>query len=256
MTKPAARTGREPVFMRILVASIDPGKNVRLDDDDALVGSIARWGVLQPITVVPSPTDPKRVECMFGHRRLAAARKLGLDTIPALGHQRATEQTRMLMQIAENRDRQPMTILEEALTFRELRETGMTAAQIAKSVGVSEGAVSDKLRLLAYPEAIQHAVHGRRLPLTDALSIPIQLARDTAPTELAAVCRGGGAGVRDWVRRMCADHAEIVRTRVGGSTLGCDADTADLIRALARGRKESVAAWLRRVANTEIERVA
>lgn len=249
--KSETRSGREPVFMRIPVALIDPGKNVRLDDDDALIGSISRWGVLQPITVVPSTKDPKRVECMFGHRRLAAAKKLGLETIPALGHQRATDQTRMLMQIAENRDRQPMTILEEALAFKELRETGMTIDGIARSVGVSTGIVSDKLKLLGYPEPIRMAVHGRKIPLTDALNLPITLARSTSDEELTRACRMGGAGLREWIREQSAEQG-IERTRHSSSTLGCDGDTADLIRALARGRKESVAAWLRRVADAEM----
>lgn len=252
MTKQAQRSGREPVFMRIPIDTIDPGKNVRLDDDDGLVDSIARWGVLQPITVVPSPTDPKRVECLFGHRRLAAARKLGLETIPALGHQRGSDQSRMLMQIAENRDRKLMSILEEALAYKELREAGMTTEAIAKSVGVSLPTVADKLKVLAYPEPVRIAVHHRYIPLTDALNIPITLARATPDDELTQICRRGGAAVREWVRDGTTEH-HIIRTRQSSGTLGCDGDTADLIRTLARGRSETVAAWLRRVAHQELD---
>lgn len=253
MTKPT-RSGREPVFMRIPIAKIDPGENVRLDDDDALVDSIARFGVLQPITVVPSETDSTRVECMFGHRRLAAARKLGMDTIPALGHQRSTEQMRILMQIAENRDRQDMTKLEEALTFAALRETGMSAEQIAKALGVTTTTVYDKLKLLAYPEPVRMQVHHRRLPLNDALSIPIELARRTSDEELTRICRHGGFAVREWIREK-SESEHITRVRKATSALGCDADTADLIRSLAHGRGETVAEWLRRVSAAEVAAV-
>lgn len=251
MSKQPERATREPVFMRIAIDKIDPGRNVRLDDDDALVDSIARWGVLQPITVVPSETDPTRVECMFGHRRLAAARKLGMETIPALGHQRSTEQMRILMQIAENRDRQEMTMLEEAFTFKQLRETGMSAEHIAKALNISTNTVHDKLKLLAYPGPVQRQVHLKRLTLNDALSIPIELARRTSDEELTAICRHGGWRVREWIREG-SEREHIPRIRKASSALGCDADTADLIRSLAHGRGETVAAWLRRVAASEV----
>jgi ParB/RepB/Spo0J family partition protein len=254
MTKTEARSGVEPKFMRIPVAQIDAGKNVRLDDDDGLIPSIAKWGVLQPISVVPSAT-PGRVECMFGHRRLAAARRVGLETIPALGYPRATDQSRMLMQIAENRDRQPMSILEEAIAFHDLKETGMTTEGIARAVGVSLPTVSDKLKLLAYPDPIRMAVHHKQVSLTDALSIPITLARATPEEQLRTIVRMGGHGVREWIRSQATAENGHVRTRIGGSTLGCDSDTADLIRALARGRRESVAAWLRRIAEAEKEKI-
>ena len=193
----------ESVFARIPIDQIERGHNVRIDEVglDQLVASIRKHGVLQPITVVPS-ADGKRVECLFGHRRLAAARAAGLEAMPCLCRERGTEATRVLTQLAENRDRKEMSRLEMALSFAELRKLGMSQQAIGDAVGMHQVQVSMHLAVLKYPEVVQAQIHRRRLSLEDALAIPLELAESTDGRTLAAVLRRGGRYVRLWVAQQ------------------------------------------------------
>ncbi|MBV9511016.1 MAG: ParB/RepB/Spo0J family partition protein, partial [Caulobacteraceae bacterium] len=54
------------------------------DDLDTLAASIRDKGVLQPILVRPSPTEPGQFQIVAGERRWRAAQQAGLHEIPAL----------------------------------------------------------------------------------------------------------------------------------------------------------------------------
>lgn len=54
------------------------------EEMDELVQSIKERGILTPLLVMPKPNDPHVFELISGHRRLYAAQKAGLESVPAL----------------------------------------------------------------------------------------------------------------------------------------------------------------------------
>jgi ParB family chromosome partitioning protein len=125
-------------------------------DEEALVSlaaSIQAVGVLQPILVRQS--GPQEYELIAGERRWRAARRAGLQTIPAIV--RPTEDARSLEQaLVENLHREDLTPLEEAAAYQQLiEEFGHTQEEVAQRVGKSRSAVANTLRLLHLPPSIQ-----------------------------------------------------------------------------------------------------
>jgi ParB family transcriptional regulator, chromosome partitioning protein len=155
-------------------------------DEEALVSlaaSIQAVGVLQPILVRQS--GPQEYELIAGERRWRAARRAGLQTIPAIV--RPTEDVRSLEQaLVENLHREDLTPLEEAAAYQQLiEEFGHTQEEVAQRVGKSRSAVANTLRLLHLPPSIQRllaegqisAGHARALLGTPDRVYQEQLAR-------------------------------------------------------------------------------
>lgn len=226
---------------------IDPGLNVRLDETalEGLASSIRELGVLQPITIIPADDDNGRAECLFGHRRLAAATLAGLATIPVLARPRGSGEVRVLMQFAENHRRKDMTVLEEALTFAELRKLGMTQTAIADAVGMAQADVSRRLQLLRYPEVVRLAVHRRNIYINDALSIPLDLAKRTDGRTLAAILRRGAAFMRLWIRQELSLDPQGGRPqgRKTHGTVAVEVHLLDEVKAAARRSRQSIGEW-------------
>lgn len=155
-------------------------------DEESLVSlaaSIQAVGVLQPILV--RQAGPQEYELIAGERRWRAARRAGLQTIPAIV--RPTEDVRSLEQaLIENLHREDLTPLEEAAAYQQLiEEFGHTQEEVAQRVGKSRSAVANTLRLLHLPPSIQRllaegqvsAGHARALLGTPDRVFQEQLAR-------------------------------------------------------------------------------
>ncbi len=153
-------------FVEIDVESIKPNPDqprARFDKDslDELADSIAEVGILQPVVVT---TDGKGNHILIaGERRWRASRQAGLSKIPAVVREGAGEST-LVEALVENVQRQDLTPLEEAHAYQQLLEnTGMKQEDVAKRVGKSRSAVSNTLRLLQLPAAIQSLVDAQKL---------------------------------------------------------------------------------------------
>jgi ParB family chromosome partitioning protein len=143
-----------------------------------LAASIAQKGVLQPLIV--TPLGDGDYELVSGERRLRAAEKVGLGTVPVVVRK---VDDRELLEIAliENLQREDLDPIEEAAGYRQLvDEFGLTQAQLATELGKSRPAIANALRLLDLPEAVRRllregslsAGHGRALlGLGDAAAI-------------------------------------------------------------------------------------
>ena len=118
-----------------------------------LAASISEMGVLQPILV--RPKDDGEYELIAGERRWRAAQRAGLTTVPAII--RTTDDLSSVEQaLVENLHRQDLTALEEAAAFQQLIEDfGMTHDQVAARVGKSRSAITNTIRLLGLPPAVQ-----------------------------------------------------------------------------------------------------
>ena len=158
-TAPAAIAGL--TFAELPVRSIVPNAQQprMVFDDEALaelVHSIQEVGLMQPIVVRPSKGGG--YELVAGERRLRATKKAGFKTIPALIRETADDQ--MLRDaLLENLHRAALTPLEEAAAYKQLLEDfGGTQDELATRLGRSRPQISNTLRLLNLPPAVQRRV--------------------------------------------------------------------------------------------------
>ena len=121
-----------------------------------LVHSIKELGVLQPIVV--REKSEGQYELIMGERRLRASKEAGLTKIPAVI--RETEDQNMLRDaLLENLHRSDLNPLEEASAYAQLLEDfGITQEQLADRIGRSRPQITNTLRLLKLPAAVQRQV--------------------------------------------------------------------------------------------------
>ena len=216
---PDADVSQGAVLSEVPVSSVSPHPNqprVHFDEESLaeLSASITEMGVLQPILVRPLPGGA--FELIAGERRWRAAQRAGLTTIPAVI--RLTDDVTSVEQaLVENLHRQDLTALEEDAAFQQLLdEFGLTHDQVATRVGKSRSAITNSLRLLGLPPAVQHlladgqlsAGHARALLGTPDRGRQEQLAREAA--------------VGGWSVRMVE---EAVRAESGGADAGGGTET-------------------------------
>lgn len=142
----------------------DPNQPRRSFDEGALeelAASITQHGVLQPIVVTPKDDG---YQIVAGERRYRAAKKAGLDTIPALVRA-LSDQHKLEISLIENLQRRDLNILETATAYLKLRDQfNLTLDQIGQRVGgKSVSAVSNTLRLLRLPESVRQALIDGKL---------------------------------------------------------------------------------------------
>ncbi len=160
-----AGAGLAPVpgarFVEVPVAAIEPNpKQPRQAFDEEglqeLQASIEEVGFLQPIVV--RETAPERYELVMGERRWRAAQALGREVIPAIV--RDTKDDAMLRDaLLENIHRVDLNPLEEAAAYQQLlEEFGATHDELARRIGRSRPQISNTIRLLNLPAAVQRRV--------------------------------------------------------------------------------------------------
>lgn len=147
-------------YLTVPVARVFPNPNQPRQhfDPDALaelVHSLQTVGLLQPIVVRRSGTD---YEIVAGERRWRAAREAGWDTIPALV--RHTEDSDLLRDaLLENLHRVQLNPLEEAAAYQQLlSDFDVTQEELADRLGRSRPHLTNTLRLLKLPPAVQRRV--------------------------------------------------------------------------------------------------
>ncbi|GAC1439272.1 MAG: ParB/RepB/Spo0J family partition protein [Mycobacteriales bacterium] len=121
-----------------------------------LVTSIREVGLLQPVVV--RQTGPEAYELVMGERRLRASKEAGLHRIPAIV--RDTGDEAMLRDaLLENLHRQQLNPLEEGAAYAQLLEDfGTTHEELAGRLGRSRSTISNTIRLLQLPAAVQRRV--------------------------------------------------------------------------------------------------
>ena len=131
-----------------------------------LADSIRANGVMQPVIVRPGENG--RYVLIIGERRCKASELAGKTTIPAIVR-RVSEQQAAEMTIIENLQREDLNALEQAEGFRILsRDFHMTQEEIGKRVGLSRESVSNYMRLLKLPPAVQEYMRKGQLDFTQA----------------------------------------------------------------------------------------
>ncbi len=120
-----------------------------------LAVSIKEHGVIQPIIV---RSVKGKYEIIAGERRYKASALAGLTKIPAIIRDLDDKESSKVA-LLENLQRKNLTPIEEARTYQKILEIDqMTQEELAKTMGKSQSAVANKLRLLSLPDEVQDAI--------------------------------------------------------------------------------------------------
>ena len=190
------------VYREIDPSAIDPNPRQprQVFDEEALaelVHSIREFGLMQPIVVraMPGESTP-RYQLVMGERRWRAAQQANLATIPAIVRETADE-SMLRDALLENIHRAQLNPLEEAAAYQQLLdEFGVTHDELATRIGRSRPLITNMIRLLRLPIAVQRRVAAGVLSAGHARAL---LSLDGGPEqqeELAARIVAEGLSVR------------------------------------------------------------
>jgi len=229
-------------YQEIAVSAIAPNPRQprRTFDEDALeelAESIRQVGLLQPVVV--RAAGPGKYELIMGERRWRASQRAGLTEIGAIVKQ--TQDNELLVDaLIENLHRQQLDPLEEAAAYQQLLDDfGATHEQLAQKIGRSRPHISNTLRLLNLPPAVQKRVaagvlsagHARALLGVDSAEAQERLAHrivaeglsvraveeivaiggEEAPRKRSALAR---QPVAPGLRRLADRLSDLLETRV------------------------------------------
>ncbi len=139
-----------------------------------LAVSIKEHGVIQPIIV---RNVNGKYEIIAGERRYKASAMAGLTKIPAIIRNLDDKESSKVA-LLENLQRKNLNPIEEARTYQKILELDqMTQEELAKTMGKSQSAVANKIRLLGLSDEVQEALLKEQISERHArtlLNIPEQ----------------------------------------------------------------------------------
>ena len=140
----------EEVVQQIKITEIEPNADQprkKFDGDklEELASSIKRYGVIQPIIVMPKDGY---YQIVAGERRWRAAKKAGLTEMPCLVRTK-TEQENREIALIENIQRENLNPIEKARGLRRLLDDyGLSQQQLADKLGMSRSGLTNNVRIL------------------------------------------------------------------------------------------------------------
>ncbi len=166
---------------------------------DELAASIEQVGIIQPITV--RALGDGEFEIISGERRLRAARRAGMEHLPAFI--READSAEMLeMALVENVQREELNPIEIALGYQRLvEECDLTQEEVAERVSKSRATVSNFLRLLRLPPRIQAALRDKEVSMGHARAL-ISMDDEEAQVALLESIIEDDLSVREVERRV------------------------------------------------------
>jgi ParB family transcriptional regulator, chromosome partitioning protein len=160
---------------------------------EELAQSIREHGVFTPILVRKAVSG---YQLIAGERRLRAARKTDLTTIPAIILDFSDEEM-MEISLIENIQREDLSAIEEAIAYRTLIDRlGLTQERLSTKVGKSRVHITNTLRLLTLPESVQTLVVDGQLTMGQVKPL-ITLNDPHRITELAQKILRDGLSARE-----------------------------------------------------------
>ncbi|MCO7238213.1 MULTISPECIES: ParB/RepB/Spo0J family partition protein [unclassified Aeromicrobium] len=158
-----------------------------------LVHSIREVGLLQPVVV--RETAPGAYELIMGERRWRASRAAGLETIGAIVRD-TTDEDLLRDALLENLHRSQLNPLEEAAAYQQLLDDfGCTQEELADRIGRSRPQVTNTLRLMKLPPAVQRRVAAGVLSAGHARAL-LSVSHPEVQDRLAARVVAEGISVR------------------------------------------------------------
>ena len=179
----------------------NPRQPRQVFDDEALaelVHSIREFGLMQPIVVRAIPGQPggPQYQLVMGERRWRAAQAAGLATIPAIVRETADD-SMLRDALLENIHRVQLNPLEEAAAYQQLLdEFDVTHDELAARIGRSRPLITNMIRLLRLPIAVQRRVAAGVLSAGHARALLALEGGPEVQEELAARIVAEGLSVR------------------------------------------------------------
>lgn len=205
------------VYREVDPASVEPNPRQprQVFDEEALaelVHSIREFGLMQPIVVRELPEKPGKYQLVMGERRWRAAQQAGLTAVPAIVRETADDNL-LRDALLENIHRVQLNPLEEASAYQQLLdEFGVTHDELASRIGRSRPLITNMIRLLRLPIAVQRRVAAGVLSAGHARALLALEAGPEAQEELAARIVAEGLSVR------ATEEAVTLANRADGPT--------------------------------------
>lgn len=195
---------------------------------EELARSIKETGIIQPLLVVP---EDDRYRIIVGERRWRAAQKAGLKKIPVLIRSIPKEQ-QLEVSLIENLHREDLNPLEIAFVFRRMmEELGCTHEDIAERVGKDRTSVTNYLRLLSLPEAVQDYLAENKISMGHARAL-VSLENAELQAEVAEQIVQRNLTVREVERLISRLKKAPAKTKKGSIDPNLGAVEEELIRLL------------------------
>ena len=133
-----------------------------------LATSIKQYGIINPLLV---RKVGNKYEIIAGERRFKAAKIVGLERVPVI-ISNMDERTSAEVAVIENIQRQDLSALEEARSYRKLLDQGnITQEQLATKMGKSQSTIANKMRLLNLCDEVQEALDNNQISERHARSL-------------------------------------------------------------------------------------
>lgn len=141
--------------------SAQPRKYFDKTEIERLAESIKQVGIISPLiirkrdnkatfSIAGELLTPEQYELIAGERRLRAAKKAGLKKVPCI-LSKADDNGSAVMALTENLQRKDLNCFEEAFAMQRLMfMTESTQSELAQTLGISQSAVANKVRLLKF----------------------------------------------------------------------------------------------------------
>jgi ParB family chromosome partitioning protein len=194
-----------------------PRQDFEQSSIDELADSIRKHGILQPLLVRARPDGEAGYQLIAGERRWRAAQQVGMETVPCRVIEFADRQASEAA-LEENLKREDLNVLEKARAFRDyLERFGGTIEDLGRQLSMNRATLSNMMRLLELPEAIQQLIRENRLTAGHAKAIfPLP---EVQQAELAAQIEQEQLSVRR--------TEDIVREMLKAETLALPAEPGD-----------------------------
>jgi ParB family transcriptional regulator, chromosome partitioning protein len=187
LAPPGAPLEAGAYFDEIAIGSLTPNPRQprQVFDEESLeelAASISVVGLLQPVVV--RAMRPGHYEIVMGERRWRACQLAGLELIPAIVRETSDDEL-LRNALIENLHREQLNPLEEAAAYQQLLDDfSATHDELARRVGRSRPHISNTIRLLNLPAAVQKRVaagvlsagHARALLTVTDMATQEQLA--------------------------------------------------------------------------------
>lgn len=202
-----------PMVVALDDIDFDPGqprRAVREEGVAELAESIRHHGVLEPVSLRPHPGQEGRYIVNRGERRVRAACRAGLATVPAFVDERIDP----FAQASENLHREDMSPFDLATFIAERERDGYSRAEIARRLGKPRSFITETARLGDAPLALRRAVEEGRIGGDVRTLYQLAVAAQVRPNAVEALLAQGGP-----IGRASLDEAigRSLRPGSGGS---------------------------------------
>ncbi|MFA6132765.1 MAG: ParB/RepB/Spo0J family partition protein [Phycisphaerae bacterium] len=192
-----------------------PRRHFNEDELSELAASITQQGILQPLIVAVSKGDGLPYVLIAGERRLRAARKAGLATVPCVIRQ-ASPQQMLEWALVENIQRSDLGPVEKAQAYQDyMLRFSLTQLEVSQRLGQSRATVANYLRILELPDEVRFLIQEGNLSFGHAKLLASLTSDPAKQFALANRCAGEELSVRQLEGLLTGAEAEA-QVSVGG----------------------------------------